>query len=464
MKLYNTLSGRVEEFVPASGNRVNMYVCGVTPYSATHVGHALSYVVFDTLRRYLEHSGYEVRHVQNFTDIDDKIIRRAQETGVPADDLVEEFIADYFTTMDALNIRRAAEYPRATREIPRIIAAIAALIDRGHAYPAAGDVYFRVTSKGDYGKLSHRTLDSMIAGARIQVDENKEHPMDFVLWKGAKPGEPSWGSPWGPGRPGWHIECTAMSLEYLGAQLDIHGGGQDLVFPHHENEIAQSECYTGAQPFARYWMHNGLLQLGADKMSKSLGNLVSVSEALQRYHPDTMRLYFLSSHYRTPLAYSDAGAAAVERSLERIRHALTPTAPDSISDDDPLDPAPHIARFTAAMDDDLNTPQAVAALFDLARDINRARDAARPVAAAQQALRDLGDLLGLTFRAPARAADPAEPAAAPFINILVEIRAELRKARQFALADDIRDRLASEGIALVDSPQGTQWQRRDTAV
>ena len=469
MKLYNTLSGRVEEFVPACGNRVNMYVCGVTPYSATHVGHALSYVVFDTLRRYLEHSGYEVRHVQNFTDIDDKIIRRAQETGVAADDLAEEFIADYFTAMDALNIRRAAEYPRATREIPRIIAAIAALIHREHAYPAAGDVYFRVTSKHDYGKLSHRTLDNMIAGARIQVDENKEHPMDFVLWKGAKPGEPSWDSPWGPGRPGWHIECTAMSLEYLGEQLDIHGGGQDLVFPHHENEIAQSECYTGAQPFARYWMHNGLLQLGADKMSKSLGNLVSVSDALRRYHPDTMRLYFLSSHYRTPLAYSDAGAAAVERSLERIRRALTPTEPDhdantsdADANADPLDPAPHIARFTAAMDDDLNTPQAVAALFDLARDINRARAAARPVAAAQQALRRLGDLLGLTFRAPANADNPTEPAAAPFINMLVAVRAELRKARQFALADDIRDRLAAEGITLVDSPQGTQWQRRDT--
>ena len=248
MKLYSTLSGRVEEFVPADGNLVKMYVCGVTPYSATHVGHALSYVVFDTLRRYLEHSGYEVRHIQNFTDIDDKIIRRAQETGVAADALAEEFISDYFRAMDALNIKRAAVYPRATREIPRIIDAIAALIERGHAYPAAGDVYFRVASKDDYGKLSHRTLDSMIAGARIQVDENKEHPMDFVLWKGAKPGEPAWESPWGPGRPGWHIECTAMSLEYLGAQLDIHGGGQDLVFPHHENEIAQSECYTGAKP------------------------------------------------------------------------------------------------------------------------------------------------------------------------------------------------------------------------
>lgn len=221
MKLYNTLSGQVEEFVPAEGNLVKMYVCGVTPYSATHVGHALSYVVFDTLRRYLEHQGYEVRHIQNFTDIDDKIIQRAQESGVSEDELVEEFIGDYFHTMDALNIQRASEYPRATREIPRILDAIAGLIDRGHAYPAAGDVYFRVTSKDDYGKLSHRSLDSMIAGARIQVDENKEHPMDFVLWKGAKPGEPSWDSPWGPGRPGWHIECTAMSLEYLLSLIHI---------------------------------------------------------------------------------------------------------------------------------------------------------------------------------------------------------------------------------------------------
>ena len=324
MKLYNTLTGQVEEFVPVDANEVKMYVCGVTPYSSTHVGHALSYVVFDTLRRYLEYQGYSVRHVQNFTDVDDKIIQRAQESGVSEDELVDEFIGDYFNTMDALNIQRATEYPRATREIPRILDAIAGLIDRGHAYPAAGDVYFRVTSKDDYGKLSHRTLDSMIAGARIQVDENKEHPMDFVLWKGAKPGEPSWDSPWGPGRPGWHIECTAMSLEYLGEQLDIHGGGQDLVFPHHENEIAQSECYTGSKPFARYWMHNGLLQLGSDKMSKSLGNLVSVVEALERYSPDAMRLYFLSSHYRSPLAYSNEGAAAIERSLDRIRHALAP--------------------------------------------------------------------------------------------------------------------------------------------
>ena len=455
MKLYNTLSGAVEEFVPADGNQVKMYVCGVTPYSSTHVGHALSYVVFDTLRRYLEHKGYEVRHVQNFTDVDDKIIQRAQEAGVSEDELVEEFIGDYFHTMDALNIQRASEYPRATREIPRIIDAIAGLIDRGHAYPAAGDVYFRVTSKDDYGKLSHRSLDSMIAGARIQVDENKEHPMDFVLWKGAKPGEPSWESPWGPGRPGWHIECTAMSLEYLGEQVDIHGGGQDLVFPHHENEIAQSECYTGAKPFARYWMHNGLLQLGSDKMSKSLGNLVSVVEALERYSPDAMRLYFLSSHYRSPLAYSDEGAAAVERSLDRVRHALTPGNGSGPQ----VDASPHRARFAAAMDDDLNTPQAIAALFDLARDINRGRDDGQSIDDGQAALRELGAVLGLTFTD--RVGSAADLTAAPFIDLLVSVRSELRAARQFALADQIRDGLAEQGVTLEDGPQGTQWQRQN---
>ena len=457
MKLYNTLSGQVEEFVPADANEVKMYVCGVTPYSSTHVGHALSYVVFDTLRRYLEYQGYNVRHVQNFTDVDDKIIQRAQESGISEDELVDEFIGDYFNTMDALNIKRASEYPRATREIPRILDAIAGLIDRGHAYPAAGDVYFRVTSKDDYGKLSHRTLDSMIAGARIQVDENKEHPMDFVLWKGAKPGEPSWDSPWGPGRPGWHIECTAMSLEYLGEQLDIHGGGQDLVFPHHENEIAQSECYTGSRPFSRYWMHNGLLQLGSDKMSKSLGNLVSVVEALERYSPDAMRLYFLSSHYRSPLAYSDEGAAAIERSLDRIRHALAP----SNGSGEQVDPSTHAARFTNAMDDDLNTPQAVAALFDLARDINRGRDAGQNVDDGQATLRELGGVLGLTFEE--RASSDGELAAAPFIDMLVSIRSDLRAARQFALADQIRDGLAEQGVSLEDGAQGTQWQYQSRA-
>ena len=281
MRLYNTLSRDIQNFTPADGKTVKMYVCGVTPYSSTHVGHALSYVAFDTLRRYLEFLGFEVKHVQNFTDVDDKIIQRAQEQDIEPDDLAQQFIDDFYRTMDALNIQRAHIYPRATQEIGPIIETIQKLIDNGSAYPSGGDVFFRVTKIDDYGKLSHRTLDGMQAGARIEVDENKEHPMDFVLWKGARVGEPSWESPWGPGRPGWHIECTAMSMTYLGATLDIHGGGQDLIFPHHENEIAQSEASTGEAPFSRYWVHNGLLQLGQDKMSKSLGNLVSVEEALE---------------------------------------------------------------------------------------------------------------------------------------------------------------------------------------
>ena len=464
MRLYNTLTGQERDFVPADGKTVKMYVCGVTPYSATHVGHALSYVIFDTLRRYLEHLGYQVKHVQNFTDVDDKIIQRAQEAGISEEELSERYIADFFRTMDALNIRRADTYPRATREIPGIIAAIQDLVDKDFAYPAAGDVYFRVNRRPDYGKLSHRTLEGMIAGARVQVDEDKEHPMDFALWKGAKAGEPAWESPWGPGRPGWHIECTAMSLRYLDYPLDIHGGGQDLIFPHHENEIAQSEAYTGIEPFANYWVHNGLLRLGEDKMSKSLGNLVSVEEALEHYSADALRAYFLSSHYRSPLQYSDEGSAAMERSFDRFRHALRPDRDGDAGDaaatgDNPgaaLSPAPFQERFTAAMDDDLNTPQAIAALFDLAREINRARDAGQPVAAAQDALRQLGGILGLTFES--RPAGREELAAQPFIELLVNTRAELRQARQYALADQIRDNLAAQGVVLEDTPNGTLWQ------
>ena len=458
MRLYNTLTGAEKEFVPADGKTVKMYVCGVTPYSSTHVGHALSYVVFDTLRRYLEYQGYQVKHIQNFTDVDDKIIQRAQEAGVSEEALTAQYIDDFFHTMDALNILRAEVYPKATQEIGPILETIQSLVDKGFAYPASGDVYFRVNRKDDYGKLSHRTLDGMIAGARIQVDEDKEHPMDFVLWKGAKPGEPSWESPWGPGRPGWHIECTAMSLRYLDYPLDIHGGGQDLIFPHHENEIAQSEAHTGITPFAHHWVHNGLLQLGEDKMSKSLGNLVSVEEALAEYSADALRIYFLSSHYRTPLQYSEEGSAAMERSMDRFYHALRPTDgnDESAPGDKTLDPAPFRQRFIAAMDDDLNTPQAIAALFDLARDINRERDAGSSVQDAQETLRELGRILGLTFEE--RAAGSDELAAQPFIDLLVSTRTELRQARQFALADRIRDELAAQGVVLEDSAQGTVWR------
>ena len=496
MKLYNTLTHDVQDFAPADGKTVKMYVCGVTPYSSTHVGHAFSYVAFDTLRRYLEFLGFDVRHVQNFTDVDDKIIKRAQEQGIEPDDLAEQFIDDFYRTMDALNIQRADIYPRATQEIGPIIETIQTLVDNGSAYPAGGDVFFRVTKKDDYGKLSHRTLDGMQAGARIEVDENKEHPMDFVLWKGARAGEPSWESPWGPGRPGWHIECSAMAMTYLGATLDIHGGGQDLIFPHHENEIAQSEAATGEAPFSRYWVHNGLLQLGEDKMSKSLGNMVSVEEALEKYTPDAIRLYFLSSHYRSPLTYSNEGCDAMERSADRLRHVLRSESESAAkSSNKSMDPSPYQEQFLAGMDDDLNTPKALAAMFDLSREMNRQRDEGHSIAAAQDCLRHLGSILGLTFlerqsslnidvgsynammldlRAKIAAtgetelaglfsdADAASPdtVSAPDIDRLVDIRTTCRSYKQYSLADEIRGWLQSQGISVEDSSAGSVWEYR----
>ena len=452
MKLFNTLTGQEELFQPYDGKTVKMYVCGVTPYSSTHVGHALSYVVFDTLRRYLEYLGYDVKHVQNFTDVDDKIIQRANEEGITGDQLTDRFIGDFFATMDRLNVQRADSYPRATQEIPGIISTITTLIDKEFAYPANGDVYFRVTKSNDYGKLSHRTLDGMIAGARIQVDENKEHPMDFVLWKAAKPGEPSWDSPWGAGRPGWHIECTAMALDQLGDPLDIHGGGHDLVFPHHENEIAQSEAFTGRIPFTRHWVHNGLLQFREDKMSKSLGNLVSAEEALENYTPDALRIYFLDSHYRSPLSYSSEGAAARERSMDRLRQALKTISATG----EELDPSPFKDRFLLAMDDDLNTPQAIACLFDLAREINRACESGKNAELAQNTLKHLGSILGLTFED--KTVNSNDIAAKPFIDLLVSTRQQLRDAKQYSLADMIRDELANHGVTIEDQPQGSEWQ------
>jgi len=454
MKLYNTLTGDASEFTPADGNAVKMYVCGVTPYSSTHVGHALSYVAFDVLRRYLEYLGYQVRHVQNFTDVDDKIIARAQEQGIDFSELAERYIDDFYRTMDSLNVQRAHTYPRATQEIGPILETICTLVDGNYAYPAGGDVYFRVEKSPGYGKLSHRTLEGMQAGARVEIDDNKEHPMDFVLWKGARPGEPSWDSPWGPGRPGWHIECSSMSMTYLGEMLDIHGGGQDLIFPHHENEIAQSEASTGTVPFSRYWVHNGLLQLGDDKMSKSLGNLISVEDALAQYSPDAIRLYFLSSHYRSPLSYSDEGCAAMERSLDRLRHSLRPAAEGAGGS---LESAPFQEQFLEAMNDDLNTPRALAALFDLAREINRSRDDDRPVGAAQDCLRHLGEILGLTFKDRSElGADHL--AAGPFIDLLVETRVKLSESKQVEHADQIREKLENLGVVVEDAALATARQ------
>ena len=453
MKLSDTLTGGKRDFEPA-GDVVKMYVCGVTPYAPSHVGHAMSYIVFDVLHRYLEYRGYKVYRVQNFTDIDDKLIDRANQAGTTVEALASGLIDEYFEDMAALNVRRADEYPRATQEVPKILELIGGLIDKGFAYASGGDVYFRVTKIETYGKLSHRSIDSMRAGARVEPGAAKEHPMDFALWKGAKPGEPSWESPWGPGRPGWHIECSAMVLRYLGESIDIHGGGQDLVFPHHENEIAQSEAFTGTVPFVRFWLHNGLLLRGDEKMSKSLGNLVSIRDALKGYSADAIRATVLKSHYRVPGYYSDEALAENERSLTRLRQALL-AAPNAGAAD-VLAGSRYRERFESAMDDDLNTPQALATLFDLARDINRGSEAGQDVRAGQALLRELGgDVLGLTF--VEHLVDVSDDQAA-LIQALVDRRTALRGEKKFPEADGVRDELAGMGVVLTDSAKGTSWR------
>ncbi|MCH7488088.1 MAG: cysteine--tRNA ligase [Chloroflexi bacterium] len=453
LKLRNTASGELEAFKPIA-DVVKLYVCGVTPYDVSHVGHAMSYVVFDVLRRYLEFRGYQVRHVQNFTDIDDRIITRAERLGIEIGELTSDMIERYMEEMRSLNVLPAHEYPCATKEIPQMIEMIEALVEKGYAYEAGGDVYYRVRSKEDYGRFSHRDLESMMAGARVEPNEQKEHPADFALWKGAKPGEPSWESPWGPGRPGWHIECSAMALRYLGEQIDIHGGGQDLIFPHHENEIAQTEAYTGKAPFVRYWLHNAWVKSGEEKMSKSLGNFIPISEALEQYSADAIRMWVLFSHYRTPLTFTSEALSAAKRGAERLRIAVR--TPSNGADGDAVDAAPCREQFIAAMDDDLNTSKALAALFDLAHEINRRRDEGRKVADAQAALLELADVLGLTLTEP-----EADISAAPFIELLITIREELRGAKQFELADRVRDGLDELGVTLEDGPEGTTWRRRE---
>ena len=455
MRLSDTLTGKKRDFAPADGDTVRMYVCGITPYAPAHVGHAMSQIVFDVLHRYLEFSGYNVRYVQNFTDIDDRLIARAAAESTTVEELAERHIAEYFEDMAALNVLNADVYPRATQEIPKIIELVAGLIEKGHAYPSGGDVYFRVRNAPAYGKLSHRSLAGMRAGARVEPGVEKEHPMDFALWKAAKPGEPSWDSPWGAGRPGWHIECSAMAMRYLGDSIDIHGGGQDLVFPHHENEIAQSEGFSGAEPFARFWIHNGLLHLDADKMSKSLGNLVTIRDALAKYSSDAIRLSVLTAHYRGPGYYSDEALAGAERAAARLRQAATPRAAASGSPER-LDPTAHRERFIAAMDDDLNTPQALAVLFDLAHDLNRDAEAGRDVADARSALLELGrEVLGLTFQERDAGLD-GELAAR--VQELVDRRSELRAAERFSDADAVRDEIAALGVTLTDSAEGTTWK------
>jgi len=464
LEIYNTLTRQKEDFVPNTPGRVALYVCGPNLYDPCHVGHAFSYIIFDTVKRYLKFRGYAVHHVQNFTDIEDRIITTAQKQNTTIQSLAEKYIERFLDEMDALNIQRADAYPRATGVISKIIEITQGLMANGYAYEVEGDVYFRVRKDPDYGKLSHCSLDEMKAGARIELDPRKEDPMDFALWKSSKPGEPSWESPWGSGRPGWHIECSAMNLVEHGEQIDIHGGGQDVLFPHHENEIAQTESFTGKKPFARYWMHNALLRLAGaeEEMHRHIGNTLWVRDALARHEPDAIRLYFLSTHYRTPLAWTDDDVDAAARGLERLRAAVEDLTPSPSPERGGENPLAQFAsqtreRFIAAMDDDFGTPQAIAALYDLAHEINRARGegaSAETLAPAQATLREFAGVLGLTLKEP----ESAKLGAAPFIELLIAMRQELRAAKQYALADKVRSELAKLGIVLEDGPQGTTWK------
>ncbi len=464
LRIYNTLTRKKEPLTTLEEGKVRMYVCGPTVYDKAHVGHAMSVLVFDIIRRYLEYKGYTVLHVMNYTDVDDKIIQRANREKRDPIELAETYMHEFDQHLRDLNVLPATVNPRATREMPQIIAMVQGLIEKGYAYAAPnGDVYFRVRRDEDYGKLSGRKLEDMRAGARIEVGIQKEDPMDFALWKAAKPGEPAWESPWGPGRPGWHIECSAMNLAHLGEQIDIHGGGNDLVFPHHENEIAQSESYTG-KPFARYWVHNGMLQLSGEKMSKSLGNLVTIEEFLAQHEADALRMMVLNSSYRNPLTFNEEVIAQAEKALERLRSALKPALPEAGltagAEVDSLQAQVDATRkgFEEAMDDDFNTAGALGHLFALVRAINQARTAGVTdtlLEGARRTLLELSAVLGLRLQPPAEADFRA---AAPFVDILVEVRTALRKQKQWALSDLIRDRLKDLGVTIEDSRGGTTWR------
>ncbi len=485
VRITNTLSGEKEEFVPV-GDVVRMYVCGMTPKFHPHVGHARIFVAADILRRYLEYRGYAVRHVQNFTDIDDKIIARANAEHRRPEEVAKEYSDSYFEAMDALNVLRAHEYPTVTSTMPAIIAFVQGLVESGHAYVGASepgstggrDVWFAVETFPSYGELAGReaTLDEQNIGVRVELEPGKRDPRDFALWKSAKPGEPAWDSPWGPGRPGWNIECSAMVRQTLGDTIDIHGGGRDLIFPHHENERAQSEALLG-KVFVRYWAHAGLVETaGGEKMSHSLENFQTVHDLLKVYDPMALRLYLLQTHYRAPLTFREDALAAAAQGLARLRGAAEaipvgnagggPSAISSPSEmggpaegpPSPAGPAAEArARFEAAMDDDFNTSGALAALFDLAKDINSRRQvpaAAAEVTVEQATLRELAGVLGLDLT-PRQAAAPA--GAEPFVELLLTVRQELRAAKQWALADRIRDGLRERGVVVEDHPGGSTW-------
>ncbi len=482
MRIYNTLSGKKEEFVPLESGKVGMYACGVTVYDYCHIGHARSAIVFDVISRYLRYRGFDVKFVRNFTDIDDKIIRRAEEEGIAWDEVARKYTEEYYRDMDALGVARADVEPKATEHIPEIIAMVKTLLAKGYAYQVDGDVYFEVRRFPGYGKLSKRSMDEMMAGARVEVDERKRDPLDFALWKSSREGEPAWDSPWGPGRPGWHIECSAMSIKHLGETFDIHGGGADLIFPHHENEIAQSEASTG-KPFVRYWIHNGFITVSREKMSKSLGNIFTIREILERFDPEVVRVFLLSTHYRSPVEYSEEQLLEAEVSVNRFYSTVMRIDGylARMPDRERVTPEEAVLRellggfrtgFEEAMNDDFNTALALGQMFELLRELNRYLDS-RPsgqgarglVKEGVERLREAGRVLNIFQRSPRQwhlslLKTKGIPLTEEEIERRIAERQEARKARDWQKADSIRDELLKRGIVLEDTREGTLWRVR----
>lgn len=469
LKVYNTLSRRKEEFQPLHPPNVNMYVCGITPYDETHLGHGRAYVTFDIIQRYLEYSGYQVKYIQNITDVDDKIIAKGQGSRGKCQEIVEKYTASYFEVMDKLNVRRADIYPKATEHIEEMVRWIGGLVERGFAYELDDGVYFEVDKFEDYGKLSNRKKEEQESGARVEVRGAKRNPLDFALWKKAKEGEPSWPSPWGEGRPGWHIECSAMSTKYLGEQFDIHGGGMDLEFPHHENEIAQTEALTGKIPWVKYWVHNGFVNINKQKMSKSLGNFFTLREIFDKFDPMVVRFFLLMTHYRSPINYSDVEIESAGEAFERIRGFIqdidfllektSEEAPEIEVEDIDEELMPYREKFKAAMDDDFNTAGAIAAIFDMIKFCRITLDEGEAekecLELMKRSVLELCGVLGLEILITKQYAVSTE-----IIEGLINERENARKLKDFKLADKIRKQLAEQGIELEDTAYGTKWKVR----
>lgn len=478
LKIYNTLTREKEVFVPVKEGEASIYVCGVTPYNHPHIGNARPFVTWDVIRRYMKHLGYKIRYVQNFTDVDDKIINASNGEGIAWDDLANRYIEEYFKAMDALNVKRADIYPRVSTHMKEIIDMIATLIEKGYAYELDGDVYYRVEKFEHYGELSGRTLEDMQAGARVDVNDRKENSMDFALWKAVKPGEPYWESPWGHGRPGWHIECSAMSNKYLGDHFDFHGGGSDLIFPHHENEIAQTEACTRVHPAVKYWLHNGFITINQEKMSKSLNNFFLVKDILESYSPDALRYFILSTHYRSPLDFSDERLEEATRSLERLATAIDNLLYLDNCAEKECDKKGHELlkltqefeeEFETAMCDDFNTALASSAMFGLAKEINiyyqyvqssDGKVCKSAINKVKETFKFMTDTIGVLEKSwHGKSVDEEEYA--KLMDIILNIRQRAREAKHWDVADCIREQLANIGIVIEDSPQGARWKRRE---